>query len=84
MSYMCPVCNGLTSLSSHCPNCYHQLDDFGRLDAMWGPYSPYSEIDHLKQSNGFNDYEQHKCIHVGVCPSCGSDQLIFVDEKYTI
>ncbi len=81
MSYICPVCNGLTTLHETCSNCQHHLDDYGRLDNIWGPYSPYREIDHLKMTNGYIDVENHSCIHLASCPVCGRDHIITVKEE---
>ncbi|GBF10320.1 hypothetical protein TEPIDINF_001651 [Tepidibacillus infernus] len=83
MSYICPVCNGLMSLEATCPHCHHQLDDFGRIDQLWGPYSPYREINELRLINGYPDDEQnHQCIHITSCPACGQDQIIRIDEIF--
>ena len=82
MAYLCPVCNGLNLLQSNCTHCNHHLDDYGRVDQIWGPYAPYREIDDLKMTNGFEDFENHKCIHLASCPSCGKDQLIAINEIF--
>lgn len=80
MSYICPVCNGLSSFQSTCPSCHHNLDDYGRIDQLWEPYAPYREIDDLKLSNGFDDVKSHECIHIASCPACGKEHLITVKE----
>lgn len=82
MSYICPVCNGLEALEANCSNCFHHLDDFGRVDQIWEPYAPYREIDDMKFTNGYDDFEKHNCIHITSCPSCGKDQLITIEEIY--
>lgn len=82
MAYICPVCNGLSSLQAICTSCSHQLDDYGRIDQMWGPYSPYREIDDLKLTNGFIDLETHNCTHLASCPTCGKDQIVSVKEEF--
>jgi len=80
MSYICPVCNGITTIQAFCSNCYHNLDDYGRIDDIWEPYSPYREIDDLKMTNGFDDLKNHQCVHIATCPVCGKDQIVKVDE----
>lgn len=82
MGYVCPVCNGLSALHTMCPNCHHPLDDYGRADDLWGPYSPYREIDDLKMSNGFEDEKNHQCVHLTNCPVCGKDFFIHIDEQF--
>jgi len=82
MGYICPVCNGLTTLQAVCSECHHQLDDLGRVDDLWGPYTPYREIDDIKMSNGFEDIKEHQCIHIATCPICGKDHYIPVNEQY--
>jgi len=81
MSYMCPVCNGITNLNMLCPVCYQQLADCGRIDQIWEPYSPYREIDDIKLTNGYHDFVNHQCVHLASCPNCGKEQIIFINEK---
>jgi len=80
MSYLCPVCNGLKALEASCQYCQHFLDDYGRLEQTYDPYSPYREIDDLRMTNGYSDLQTHKCLHLASCPSCGKDHLIAVEE----
>lgn len=81
MSHICPVCNGLTFLEAYCHKCNHALDDHGRIDQIWEPYSPYREIDDIKLTNGFKDYANQQCIHLANCPVCGKNQIVTIDEK---
>lgn len=81
MSYLCPICNGLANLNVQCPECHHQLDDYGRIDQIWEPYSPYREIDDIKLTNGYDDFTTHKCVHLTTCSCCGKDQIIFINEQ---
>lgn len=81
MSNICPVCNGLMYLKAYCNNCNHSLDDYGRIDQIWEPYSPYREIDDIKLTNGFDDYATHQCIHLTNCPACGNNQIVAINEK---
>lgn len=82
MSYICPICNGLDQLHVVCSKCSHLLDDHGKIDDLWGPYSPYREIDDLKLTNGFEDVKNHQCIHIVSCPHCGTDQVVSVNEVF--
>lgn len=73
MSYMCPLCNGLLSVSARCPDCGNQTcEDEGRLGDFYGPYSPYRPIDDIRMSNGWMDVSQHICLHLVRCLSCGT------------
>lgn len=81
MQSICPVCNGFTALRITCPTCQQQIDDAGRLADYFGDYSPYSEIDDAKLTNGFMDLATHQCIHVGWCPHCRKEQLIVISEQ---
>ncbi|WP_084024307.1 hypothetical protein [Vulcanibacillus modesticaldus] len=82
MPYLCPVCNGLSALQATCQYCHHPLEDYGRIEQLFGPYSPYQEISDLKMTNGFIDSTIHLCIHVTYCPMCGKEHLITIKEQY--
>ncbi len=81
MGYICSVCNGLTTLHAACSNCNHPLDDYGRIDDLWGAYSPYQELEDLKMTNGFEDSRKHQCVHIATCPICGKVHYISIDEQ---
>lgn len=81
MSYICPVCNGLTIIEAVCQHCQHQLVDYGRIEEYYGPYSPYREIDDAKMTNGILDYQNHICIHLANCPICNKNYIIEVKEQ---
>lgn len=80
MATLCPICNGLTSLQASCEHCGSPIEDNGRLNDLYGPYSPYREIDHLKLTNGYSDLAHQQCIHVAYCPNCSHQQLSFTQE----
>ncbi len=82
MSYVCPVCNGLIKLNAICHLCQEQLDDYGKLEQLYDPYSPYREIDALKMTNGYDDYRTHHCIHIATCTNCNKNYIIQIDEFY--
>ncbi len=80
MPTLCPICNGLSSLQANCEQCGSLAEDQGRLENMFGPYSPYREIDHIKQTNGYLDLAHKQCIHIAICLNCSHQQLYFIQE----
>lgn len=80
MSTLCPICNGFSSLQVICDHCGSPMEDTGRIENMFGPYSPYRDIDHAKLTNGYPDLELHQCVHVGICYNCSNQQTFFVQE----
>ncbi len=68
MAKVCPICNGLTTVTAVCPRCGRRLADGGALENYYGPYSPYMDIDSLQ--HGFPDTQ---CVHLLYCPACGYD-----------
>lgn len=77
---ICPICNGLTNLDKVCEKCGSLMEDHGRYEQLFDPYSPYREIDHIRMTNGFMDVAQHQCIHIAQCPQCSHQQLFFIQE----
>jgi hypothetical protein len=77
---MCPVCNGLHRIENLCSNCQRLLDDVGKIESFYDPYSPYRQWDELKTTNGFPDLANHECMHVLVCPDCGLEQVVAIKE----
>ncbi len=80
MSYYCPICNGLQSLSAQCPKCLTSAEDCGRMDDYLGPYSPYRQAEDISLSNGYADVQNHVCIHCGYCAECGSTFPVSVGQ----
>ncbi|MFK7694623.1 hypothetical protein [Paenibacillus sp. HJGM_3] len=80
MSYGCPVCNGLQTLTKHCPGCGGSLSDGGRAEDYLGPYSPYRPIDDMKLTNGIADLANHICVHQLYCTTCGFTASVDVQE----
>ncbi|MDQ0340332.1 uncharacterized protein YbaR (Trm112 family) [Caldalkalibacillus uzonensis] len=80
--WICPVCNGLESLTYTCPQCANPVDDLGKLSDYDEPYSPYREINDMKLSNGYPDLVQHQCIHLLHCPNCKQEMQVALDERY--
>lgn len=74
MSYFCPLCNGMQSVNYSCSQCGNPMMDYGRSMDFdgWDPYSPYLEIDTMKNFDGIpDDLKKHRCPHVFVCENCG-------------
>lgn len=76
----CPVCNGLTTLSEHCPKCSNLLIDNGRYIDLFDDYSPYRPIDDIKMTDGLKDVKNHLCPHQVTCDQCGYTEIKFVTE----
>jgi len=70
MEKVCPICNALQSINSHCPNCGHEMLDGGALENYFGPYSPYMDRDMLNAP--FELFDDH-CVHLLYCPNCHYD-----------
>lgn len=78
---MCPLCNQFTTVEFNCPNCNQKMGDQGRVIDYFDDYSPYLDIDGMKQADGYsNDYHNHQCPHLFSCNICGGDQVILMDE----
>jgi hypothetical protein len=78
---MCPLCNQFSAAQSRCPNCSHIMNDQGRVMDYFDDYSPYLEIDGMKQADGYSeDFQNDKCPHLLNCSFCGEDQVLLVDE----
>ena len=45
MEIGCPVCNGLLSIGEVCNKCSGVMEDMGRIEDFYNPYSPYEEQD---------------------------------------
>ncbi|MGN7471715.1 hypothetical protein [Brevibacillus sp. SAFN-007a] len=80
MDHLCPVCNGLTSLSHACQRCGTPLADAGRLYDYYGDYSPYRDINDAKLDNGYPDHRNHQCLHTAWCSTCQTEQTVAVQE----
>ncbi|EGL81681.1 hypothetical protein CathTA2_2867 [Caldalkalibacillus thermarum TA2.A1] len=79
--WICPVCNGLETLTYSCPRCATVVDDLGKLSDYYEPYSPYREIDDLKLTNGYPDLVKHQCIHLLRCSLCGLEFQGAINER---
>ena len=72
---VCPLCNGLTSFRLKCPFCGRTLEDTGKLENYFEPYSPYLDEEILDQTDGVGE---NQCIHLFHCPRC------HYDKRYTV
>ncbi|BAU26886.1 hypothetical protein [Aneurinibacillus soli] len=80
---MCPICNGFSHLDAHCPSCGHRMEDAGKLEALYGPYSPYNEWGDVSMTNGYLDQLHHECMHISSCPHCGLQKTMAVPEMHS-
>ena len=76
MEHVCPICNGLQTVSQNCPDCGTGMQDGGVLANYAGPYSPYMEMQ-------MNIVHANTCVHLLYCPRCHNDmhqayQLIWI------
>ncbi|MCT2535542.1 hypothetical protein NC661_07295 [Aquibacillus koreensis] len=79
--YVCPVCNGLTAVTQTCPKCQHSMDHQGRLVDFMGDYIAYLEYEGTKLIDGDEEStNQHTCVHLYACPSCGEELDISIKE----
>ncbi len=65
---ICPVCNGLTPLTTACAYCLAPLLDYGQLESYLDPYAPFEEDELLHQSQT-SVYEGY-CQHLAYCGHC--------------
>lgn len=78
---ICPLCNGLASVSILCPNCKSQLEDQGKVTDYFDDYSSYMDIDIMKRVDGDPDsLENHECLHYFYCANCYHEDVKQVSE----
>lgn len=80
MGSICPICNGLESLERTCSNCGYRIEDKGRVMDYYDDYSAYMPIDQMKLENGYQDLSAHLCPHLVLCPQCGQEEVLFIQE----
>lgn len=80
MSFLCPVCNGLTQVEVRCTQCGGPAEDQGRFNDYLGPYSPYRSIDDISATNGFPDRILRECVHVFSCATCCQTLLFSIAQ----
>ncbi|MDN5322306.1 MAG: hypothetical protein PWQ67_760 [Clostridia bacterium] len=74
MEFGCPVCNGLMSMDELCDNCDQVMEDLGRIEDFYAPYSPYEEQDDIP----ILLESRNNCIHLYTCLECDSDKHILI------
>ncbi|KJS19185.1 MAG: hypothetical protein VR72_19380 [Clostridiaceae bacterium BRH_c20a] len=74
MEIGCPVCNGLLSIGELCENCRDVMEDQGRIEDFYSPYSPYEEQDGIPLLQELPG----NCIHLFSCTNCEHEQQIIV------
>lgn len=78
---VCPLCNGLTTLSLSCPNCQTYLDDQGKISDYFDDYSSYLDIDMTNMIDGAQEsLEEAQCLHYFYCPDCHYEEIKSVNE----
>ncbi|MCU9595340.1 hypothetical protein OEV82_12900 [Caldibacillus thermolactis] len=78
---ICPLCNGFTTVQETCNECSINMDDQGKISDYYDDYSPYMDIDLMKLEDGYgSNFENQQCVHLLQCPSCGQEQVYFVQE----
>lgn len=78
---MCPLCNGIHSLTLTCETCNIILEDKGRLMDYFDDYSAYLEIDGMKLFDGIeNDAKENQCPHVFYCSNCHIEKTELIKE----
>ncbi|MCI1695259.1 hypothetical protein [Aneurinibacillus aneurinilyticus] len=77
---ICPICNGLEHMHYSCPSCHHQMEDAGKLETFYGPYSPYEEWGDTEMTNGYMDQAAGECMHIFSCQHCGLQTVQGVEE----
>jgi 4-hydroxy-3-methylbut-2-en-1-yl diphosphate synthase IspG/GcpE len=84
MYSLCPLCNQFESTMITCPTCLHTMHDLGRVSDYFDDYSPYEDIDGLKQVDGYEtDLKEHKCPHYFSCPTCHKNKVFLIEEWLT-
>ena len=80
MEILCPVCNGLESITKTCPRCSHKMSEMGSIDNYLGPYSPYQDLELMELSNGLYSPGPDPCMHLLYCESCRVEKKVLIDK----
>jgi hypothetical protein len=78
MNEICPVCNGLYEINELCSRCETEMDQAGKIEDYYGPYSPYAEKDAFVLENNILYQADNSCIHLCICPLCNNLQYTSV------
>ncbi|WP_207708767.1 hypothetical protein [Heliobacterium mobile] len=85
MEWICPACNGIARISVPCRRCSTLMEDRGRLEDFAQPYSPYDiddELDGDMSREVLQQASSHDCVHLFVCPQCGSDRRLEIPRQF--
>ncbi len=79
---MCPLCNGISSLTTNCQQCHAPMEDKGRIMDYFDDYSAYLDIEGMKLFNGISDdSKNNQCPHVFYCPNCHIEKTVLIQEE---
>ena len=79
---ICPLCNGFMEIEKKCIKCGNPIANGGKVSDYSDPYGHYNDEETIKMADGFpNTAKDHLCAHLLVCPSCGHDQVEFIQEN---
>lgn len=68
---VCPVCNGLHTVTKDCPRCGRQMYDAGLLQDYYDCYSAF--LEQSLYEDGYRAYSHDYCVHLFACPHCHYD-----------
>jgi hypothetical protein len=77
---LCPLCNGFATFQNTCSKCSGEMKDAGKVYDLYSDYSPYRPTDDLKMTNGYDDFQNQKCMHFTYCATCGNEAIIGIEE----
>lgn len=78
---MCPLCNGIETVTIPCPKCNTNMDDRGKATDYFDDYSAYMDIDLMKMVDGDpNSHRNQYCLHYFVCPNCYYEETKGIKE----
>ncbi|KXG76367.1 hypothetical protein AN618_16070 [Fervidicola ferrireducens] len=76
LEYNCPLCNGLITIREKCPECGGPMEDWGRVQDYVDPYQPYLDMNITASEK----HDEGRCVHLFLCPRCGRDIRITVNQ----
>ena len=74
MEFGCPVCNGLIAIGEYCKSCNSVMEDLGRIEDYYTPYSPYEEQDGIP----ILQESTENCIHLFQCLGCDNEKQLLI------
>ena len=77
MEMVCPICNGMAAYILKCSVCGQQMENKGPIQDYFDDYSPYLAMDITQRVDGADD---HSCVHLFFCSSCGHDKRIVIHK----